>query len=383
MRRKAFAADSVKTYGLASRRPLQLEHLMMTPKARIGLSADLFDTEGNPIFGNGAFAMFADAGLECSRLPRDRGKIDPAAIAEFDALFVGSPGVTDETLAQDSGRLRVIARNGVGFDAIDTEALTRRGILLINTPLAVRYSVASTALAFILALSLRLPFKSRLVRDGRWAERGNFMGIGLPGRTLGIVGLGGIGRELVRLIEPLGMRIIGADPFLTQDQLAGTPVELLPLEALLAQSDFVVIACLLDKSTHHLIDASRLALMKPSAMIINVARGAIIDEAALIAALQSGRIAGAGLDVFEKEPVDPSNPLLAMENVIPTPHSLCWTDTFMDGVARSAIGGIIDVIQGRLPQHVVNRDAVHHSRVQGWLLKKSTESASAAGSGRT
>jgi phosphoglycerate dehydrogenase-like enzyme len=172
-------------------------------------------------------------------------------------------------------------------------------------------------------------------------------------------------------MQPFGMRVIGADPFLTRDQLAGEPVELLPLEQVLAQSDFVVVACLLDKSTRHLIDAPRLALMKPTAFLVNVARGPIIDEAALIKALKAGALAGAGLDVFEQEPPDRSNALFSLENVIATPHSLCWTDTFLAGVARSAIKSIIDAVQGRLPQHIVNRAAIDHPRVTQWLASSS------------
>ncbi len=334
---------------------------------KIGLSSDLFDTKGRPVFDPSAFDLFTEAGLSWTVLRPDGGTIDPASVADYDALFIGGSRLTEASLASDSGVLRVVARNGVGFDAVDLQALTRRGILLTNTPLAVRHSVATIALAFILALSLRIPLKSRLAREGRWAERGDFPGVGLPGRTLGIVGLGGIGRELVRLAQPFGMRVIGADPFVARDQLSDTSVELLPLEEVLAQSDFVVIACLLDQTTRHLIDAPRIALMKPTAFIINVARGPIIDEAALIDALRAGALAGAGLDVFEQEPPDRNNPLFSLENVIPTPHSLCWTDTFLAGVARSAIKSIVDAVEGRLPEHIVNRAAIDHPRVKQWL----------------
>jgi phosphoglycerate dehydrogenase-like enzyme len=334
---------------------------------KIGLSADLFDTEGRPMFGAAALDLFADAGLSWVVMPPDGGTIDPASFAEHDALFIGGSRLTEASLAGDKGVLRVVARNGVGFDSVDVQALTQRGILLTNTPLAVRHSVATIALAFLLALSLRMPLKSRLAREGRWARRADFPGIGLPGRTLGIVGLGGIGRELVRLVQPFGMRVIGADPLVTRDQLAGAPVELLPLDEVLTHSDFVVIACLLDESTRHLISAPRLALMKSTAFLINVARGPIVDETALIEALKAGALAGAGLDVFEQEPPDPNNALFSLENVITTPHSLCWTDTFLAGVARDAITGIIDAMEGRLPRHIVNRAAIDHPRVIKWL----------------
>ena len=193
------------------------------------------------------------------------------------------------------------------YDAIDTEALNRRGILLTNTPIPVRHAVASIAVAFILTLSLRMPIKSRLAREGRWRERANYPGVGLPGRTLGIVGLGGIGRELVRLMQPYGMTILAADPHVGSAAAADVGVELCSLEELMKRSDFVVVACLLNKETRHLLNPARLALMKPTAYLINVARGPIVDEEALIAALREDRIAGAGLDVFEQEPPDPAN----------------------------------------------------------------------------
>jgi phosphoglycerate dehydrogenase-like enzyme len=260
----------------------------------------------------------------------------------------------------------VIARNGVGYDAIDTEALNQRGILLTNTPIPVRHAVASTAVAFILALSLSMPVKSRLAREGRWRERANYPGVGLPSRTLGIVGLGGIGRELARLMQPYSMTILAADPHVDAAAAADVGVELCGLEEVMTRSDFVVVACLLNNETRHLLNPGRLALMKPTAYLINVARGPIVDEEALTAALREERIAGAGLDVFEREPPDPANPLFAMDNVISTAHCLCWTDSFVDAVARDAITGMISVVQGRLPDFVVNFEATTHPRVRAW-----------------
>lgn len=334
---------------------------------RIGITADLLNTQGKPIFGEKPFDLLRGAGLTWTMLHPENGAMSPALIGNYDALFVGSARVGETSLVGDTGRLRIVARNGVGYDAVDPEALTRRGILLTNAPDAVRNPVATTAVAFILALSLRLPLKSRLPREGRWAERGDFTGIGLPGRTLGIVGLGGIGQELARLMEPFGMRVIAADPWIEKERLGSLQVELLPLDMVMAQSDFIVIACLLNESTRHLVNSTRLALVKPEAFLINVARGPIVDEAALIEALRSGALAGAALDVFETEPVDPANPLLDMDNVISTPHSLCWTDAFQEGVASSAIEGIIDVADGRLPRYIVNRDAATHDRARNWM----------------
>jgi len=339
---------------------------MRSSPIRIGVTADLFDSTGRPLFGTAPFKLFDDAGLAWEKLPPGN-PIAAAHLAEYDALFLGGAKVREEDLKLDQGRLRVLARNGVGFDALDIPALTRRGILVTNTPVAVRHSVATIALAFLLALSLRLPLKSSLPREGRWAERGDYPGIGLPGRTIGVIGFGGIGQEFARLLKPFNLRVVVADPFTTDAACRQYGCERMDLEALLGTADFVVVACLLDDRTRHLLNAERLKLMKPSAFVINVARGPIIDEAALIHALQSGIIAGAALDVVEKEPPDPGNPLFTMENVIVTPHSLCWTDTFMDECARTAINSIIDVVKGKLPEFIVNRDAIGQARVKGWL----------------
>src|ERR1700728_2121136 len=217
--------------------------------AKVGLGSDLFDTAGRPMFGSAPLSLFSQAGLAWSVVPVKGGQLPPEAFTGYDALLIGGAKVSDAELKGDSGRLRVIARNGVGCDA-----LNRRGILLTNTPIPVRHAVASTAIAFILALSLRMPVKSRLAREGRWRERANYPGVGLPGRTLGIVGLGGIGRELARLMQPYGMTILAADPHVSSVAAADVGVELCRIEELMNRSDFVVVACLLNNETRHLLN---------------------------------------------------------------------------------------------------------------------------------
>jgi phosphoglycerate dehydrogenase-like enzyme len=339
---------------------------MNTSAPRIGLSADLFNAKGEPMFGAGPLSLLSDAGLAWD-VPTHQGRLAPSAFTDYEALMIGGSRVSDVELAAESGKLRVIARNGVSYDAVDTQALSGHGILLTNTPLAVRTPVATTAVAVILALSLRLSVKSRLAREGRWSERADHPGVGLPRRTLGIVGLGGIGRELVRLMQPYGMTIQAADLHIDRESTAQVGAKLCELDDLLKLSDFVVVACLLNESTRRLLNADRLGLMKPSAYLINVARGPIIDEAALVETLVQGRIAGAALDVFEREPPDTANPLLTMDNVISTAHCLCWTDTFVEAVGNDTISGIIDVLNGRLPPFVVNSEPKGHARVQSWV----------------
>jgi D-3-phosphoglycerate dehydrogenase len=218
-------------------------------------------------------------------------------------------------------------------------------------------------MTLILALSHKLLIKDRLTRAGRWTERLNFMGMGITGRVLGVIGLGNIGREVFVLARPFGMRHIAYDPYVTSQEAEAVGVELVDLETLLRTADFVCICCALTPETHHMINAEQLALMKETAYLVNVARGPIVDQHALTVALQERRIQGAGLDVFEQEPADPNDPILTLDNVIVTPHAICWTDECFLGIGRSACRGILDVAAGRIPQNVVNRAVLDHPRL--------------------
>jgi phosphoglycerate dehydrogenase-like enzyme len=252
---------------------------------------------------------------------------------------------------------------------VDVDACTQNGVLLTITPDGVRRPVAAAVITFILALSQKLLIKDRLTRDGRWGEKLDYMGMGVTGRTLGLIGLGNIGREVFKLAQPFEMRHLAYDPYLTPEQANAAGVELVDLETLLRRSDFVSICCALTSETHHLINTERLALMKETAYLINAARGPIVDQAALTVALQERRIQGAALDVFEQEPVDPNDPILTLDNVIVTPHGICWTDECFLGNGRSACESILDIAAGRVPKNVVNRDALDNPRFQEKLRR--------------
>jgi phosphoglycerate dehydrogenase-like enzyme len=332
---------------------------------RIGITRDLLTGSGKPSFGEGPLAALG--GLPWEWVEQDVGEITPDIAARYDALCVNLPRVTAASVARPDCRLRIVARHGVGYDSVDVPALTRAGVVLTNTPLAVRRPVATAAITYVLALAQKLRIKDRLTRAGRWNTRTDHMGQGLTGKVLGIVGAGSIGLETLRLARVFDMTLIAADPYADAATVAGVGAELVPLDALLARADFVVLTCLLTEETRHLIGAAQLARMKPRAYLINVARGPVVDEAALVAALQAGRIAGAGLDVFEQEPIDPASPLLAMENTIVTPHALCWTDECFDAIASAALSEIAAAMAGRRPNCVVNREVLAHPRVAGWL----------------
>jgi len=311
--------------------------------------------------------LLDSGGIDWAFLSDDVDELSPQLIDRFDAVFVGGPRVTARSI-MGSERLALLARFGVGHEKIDLDACTRAGILVTITPDAVRRPVAVAALTLLLSLSQNLRSLDQLTRGGRWRERANFLGVGLVGRTIGAVGLGNIGQELFRLIEHFGMRRLAYDPYVDAASARAVGAELVELDVLCRDSDFIVVMCALTPQTHHLLDAKRLELMKESALLVNVARGAVIDQTALTAALRERRIRGAGLDVFEQEPIDPADPLLSLDNVLLTPHALCSTDQCLRDCGASACASIVDVAAGRIPEFVVNRGVLDHPA----LLKKLT-----------
>jgi len=259
----------------------------------------------------------------------------------------------------------VVVRDFVHDDA----TIIKDGVVVTHTPSSMPRPVATIALSFVLALAGRLMLKDRLTRTGRWHERMDNMGMGLTGRTLGVVGAGRIGKELLRMARAFDLKLLAADPYVNAIELGYLGARKVGLDTLLAESDFVAVCCLLNDETRHLIGAPQFARMRPTAYFINVARGPIVDEAALIDALRAGRIRGAALDVFEQEPVAPDNPLLAMDHVILTPHSLCWTDECFHNMASTGLASIVAALAGRRPEFVVNPDVLAHPRVRDWTTR--------------
>jgi len=340
----------------------------MAAKFRVGLTRDILDSRGEPAFGKAALAILDGApDIEWEYLPAVVAELTADHAARYDALYVNMARTPAAAVARPDRRLRVVARHGVGYDSVDVPAMTRAGIIVTNTPWPMPRPVATIALTFILALAGKLMLKDQLTRTGRWHERMDNMGMGLTGRTLGVVGAGRIGRELLRMARVFDMRLLAADPYVNAVELATIGARKVDLPTLLREADFVVAIPLLNEETRHLIGAPQFALMKRSAYFVNVSRGPVVDEPALIAALQSGRIAGAALDVFEQEPVDPGNALLAMDNVIVTPHSLCWTDECFHNMAATGLASIVDTLSGRVPEFVVNREVLADPRVAAWF----------------
>jgi phosphoglycerate dehydrogenase-like enzyme len=263
----------------------------------------------------------------------------------------------------------VIGRSGAGYDKIDVGACTQNDVAVFNAPRALNHSTASTALMFMLALAKKLFAQDRITRQGRWDLQAAVMGSELQGRTLGIVGLGHSGRELARLAAPFHMRMSAYSPHADPVQAVGLGVSLVSLERLMAESDFVSIHARLAEGTRHMIGAPQLGLMKPGAFLVNVARGEIVDQRALTDCLRERRIAGAALDVFATEPLPAGDPLIALDNVILTPH---WSPATVDiwqstGLAMST--GMLRAAQGQVPENVVNRDVLTRPGFQAKLAR--------------
>lgn len=336
---------------------------------RVGITHDFRKPDGTLGFGDINLGLLdQNPAIEWSFLPESGDELTAEQIRDYDALIVLVPRVTAATLAGND-RLALVARFGVGYDTIDVPACTESGVILTITPDGVRRPVAHATLAFIMALSTQIFAKDRITRTGQWDERYEYIGVGLEGRTLGLVGLGNIGFDVINLIRPFGMRHLAFDPYANPATAAANGVELVDLPTLLQQSDFVSVHCPLTPETRKLIGAEQFALMKPTAYLINTARGPIVDQAALTAALQSGQIAGAGIDVFEREPVDPNDPLLKLDNVIVAPHALCFTDQVALGNGGSACRSILAVAAGKVPENVVNRAALENPKFQAKLAR--------------
>lgn len=323
----------------------------------VGITRDLRGTDGEPIFDIGLDTLAGISGVAWEFLPAVEDELKPSTIDPYDAVVVFSPAMTEATVGTSS-RLRLIARLGVGYDRVDLEACTAHGVLVTNTPQGVRRPMATSAIAYILALAHRMLIKDRIAREGNWDAKWGHVGLGLRGRTLGIVGLGGIGQDLAVLAAPFGLACVAHDPFVSDSTAAELGVRLVGLDELLKTADFVCLACPLTEETRHLINEESLALMRSDAYLINVARGPIVDQDSLATALIEGRIAGAALDVFESEPPAAGDPLLLLDNVILAPHAIGHTDELFRDCGRSAFESALAVAGGHIPDFVVNPEVL-------------------------
>lgn len=259
---------------------------------------------------------------------------------QFDGAICGDDRYTARVIEACAPRLKVISKWGTGVDSIDAEACSRFGVKLCRTPNAFTTPVADTVLGYMLAFARRGPWMDAAMKRGQWEK--------IPGRTLsectlGVIGLGNIGKAVTRRARAFGMQVFGTD-ILDIDHvfISETGIHMTDLDSLLSQSDFISVNCDLNSSSHHLINAKSLAKMKPAAVLINTARGPLVDEPALIAALRSSQIGGAALDVFEFEPLPKDSPLLKMDNVMLAPHNSNSSPTAWERIHWNTIRNLVE-----------------------------------------
>lgn len=340
----------------------------MTDTFRVALSGDFKKADGSPTFPDFDVEPLRKApGVEVAYIDASN-PVRADQLADFDALILLQPRFARESI-HPNGRLSAVARFGVGYDNVDVPACTEAGIPLVITPDGVRRPVAVSIVTLMLALTGKLLIKDKLTRGGpeTFNKRVDHMGVGLVGRTLGSLGIGNIGAELFRLAKPFDMTFIAHDPFADKAVAAELGIALVSLEEVFGRADVLTVNCPLTPETRHLVNAERLALMKPTAYLINTARGPIVDQKALTKVLSERRIAGAGLDVLESEPPDPNDPILKLDNVILAPHALCWTDQCFAGNGAADVRAVLDLQHGRVPRGVVNRAVLEQPRFKARL----------------
>lgn len=278
------------------------------------------------------------------------------AVAGVQALVVRSQTQVTERVIAAATSLEVIGRAGVGVDNIDVPAATKHGVIVVNAPLANTLSTAEHAFGLMLAVARNIPQGHASLQAGRW-DRNKYMGVELAGKTLGIIGLGRIGTEVANRARAFQMRVVAYDPFVTPERAAALGVEMMDIDGVLAESDFVSLHAVLHEGTRNLINAERLAKAKPGIRIINAARGALIDEQALFDAVESGQVGGAGIDVFSSEPAV-GNILTTTDKIVVTPHLAASTGEAQDRAAIDTAEQVLDVLAGRSARFAVNAPLV-------------------------
>lgn len=273
-------------------------------------------------------------------------------IPEYDALIVRSATKVTRPIIEAGQKLQVIGRAGVGVDNIDVEAATERGVIVINAPEGNTISAAEHTIALMTALARNIPAASLSLKAGEW-KRSTFMGVELYEKTLGVIGIGRIGSEVIKRAKAMGMNILAYDPYISVERAEKLGITLTSPENIYRQADFITLHTPKNKATFHMIGEEQIAMMKDGVRIINCARGGLIDETALCAALQSGKIAGAALDVFEEEPAV-ANPICALPNVIVTPHLGASTQEAQINVAVQVAEQVISVLSGEAPLTAIN-----------------------------
>jgi phosphoglycerate dehydrogenase-like enzyme len=299
-------------------------------------------------------------------------EITPQHVSQANGIVIFRPWVKAHAFRGGAEHLVAFARAGAGYDKIDLEACTANDVVVFNAPDSLTHSTASAALTLLLALAKKLPQQQSLVRSGRWDRQAEFLGDDLVGKTLGIIGLGKTGSELARLVAPFQMNLLSYSPSADALHAESLGVQLVDLDTLLRGSDFISLHCRLETRTRSMLGIRELELLKPTAYLINVGRGELIQEAALVRALRERWFAGAGLDVFETEPLPIDHSLLQLENVILTPHWLPSTKRAAHATKDVVVRNILRVARGSVPQNVINPGVLSRPGFQSKLARFSS-----------
>jgi D-3-phosphoglycerate dehydrogenase len=312
----------------------------------------------------GGLDLLKQSGLEVDNRPGLKDNALKEAMRAADGMIVRSDTRVTAELLEDTGKLRAVVRAGVGVDNIDIAAATRKGIVVMNTPGGNTVSTAEQTIALLMSLARHIPAADASVKLGKW-ERAKFVGTQLAGKTLGVIGLGRVGREVARRAAGLDMKIVGFDPFLAPDRAGQLGIESTPdLDTLLKRCDVLTVHTPLTPETTNLIGSRELGLLKKGSRVINCARGGIINEQALAESLQSGHLAGAALDVYVQEPPSAESPLLKLPGVVTTPHLGASTVEAQESVALEAAQLLIDYLTRGAVQFAVNMAAVDRTELE-------------------
>lgn len=308
--------------------------------------------------------ILRDAGLEFEERLGLEGDALKEALRAFDGIIIRSKPILTAEALEDPGNLKAIVRAGVGINNIDLPMATRHGIVVMNTPDANTYSTAEHTVTMLTSLSRLIPQADRSLHEGKW-ERSSFVGAQLRGKTLGIIGLGRIGCEVAKRAQGFEMKVAGCEPMMTAERAARLGVDLKSnVDELLPECDYLTVHVPLNSETRNLINKERLAKLKPGARVINCARGGIVNEEALVEALQSGHLAGAALDVFVEEPPPADHPLLQLPNVVVTPHLGASTVEAQISVATEAAQLMTDFLLKGVIRHAVNVSAIDRAELE-------------------
>ena len=321
---------------------------------RIALTAD-FQKDGKFVFPDFDLEQLkTTSGIEFNFFKEHKPEIDPKQLKDYQGVIVMSPKVTKFSLSE-SHNLLTICRFGVGYDGVDVNACTESDVVLCITAGAVNRPVAEATVGWMIALGHRMINKDQLVRKGLWYQSSQYMGCELRDKVLGVVGLGGIGLSVIELLRGFGMKkTLVYDPFIDENKAKELNVNKVELDELMQQSDFITVHCPLNEHTRDIISYRELDLMKSSSFIINTARGGIINEDALYAALSKNHIAGAALDCFNNEPIIKPHRFGELENVMLAPHSIAWTQELFRDMGKICSKNLIDISNGIRPNGVVN-----------------------------